>query len=53
MRPLIPEAWRLRHNVTVADALYVVVAQHLGAAIVTTDLKLADAPALPVVTITP
>jgi predicted nucleic acid-binding protein len=53
VRPLIPEAWRLRHNLTVADALYVVVAQHLSAALVTSDLKLAGAPDLPVVTITP
>jgi len=43
----------LRHNLTIADALYVVVAQHLSAPLVTADLKLAGAPTLPVVTITP
>lgn len=53
VRPLIPEAWGFRHNLTVADALYVVVAQHLSAALVTSDLRLAAAPNLPVATITP
>jgi predicted nucleic acid-binding protein len=38
---------------TVADALYVVVANHLGADLVTTDLKLANSPTLPVSTVTP
>jgi predicted nucleic acid-binding protein len=38
---------------TIADALYVVVARHLDAPLVTTDLKLAGAPRLPVTTITP
>lgn len=51
--PLLPEAWVLRHNLTVADALYVVVASHLEAALVTTDQRLAAAPALQVETITP
>jgi predicted nucleic acid-binding protein len=53
VRPLIAEAWAMRHNLTIADALYVVVAQHVGAPLVTADLKLARAPALPVATITP
>ena len=53
IRPLVGEAWLLRHNMTVADALYVVVAKHLGADLVTTDLKLANSPTLPVSTITP
>lgn len=43
----------MRHNLTIADALYVVVAQHLAAPVVTTDLKLAGAPGLHVTTITP
>jgi len=34
-------------------AFYVVVAKHLGAELVTTDLKLANSPTLPVSTITP
>lgn len=53
VKPLIPEAWRLRHNLTIADGLYVVVAQHLGAELVTADMRLANAPGLPVATITP
>lgn len=53
VKPLVPEAWRLRHNLTFADALYVVVAQHLGADLVTADMRLANAPGLPVATITP
>jgi len=51
--PLVGKAWSLRHNMTVADALYVVVAKHLGAELVTTDLKLANSPTLPISTITP
>jgi len=51
--PLLREAWSLRHNLTVADALYVVVASHLEAALVTTDLRLAAAPGMRVETITP
>ena len=53
VRPLISEAWLLRHNMTVADSLYVVMARHLGADLVTTDLKLANSPTLQVATITP
>ena len=51
--PLLQEAWDLRHNMTIADALYVVVAQHLDAPLVTTDFKLAATPQLSVATITP
>jgi len=53
VRPLISEAWLLRHNMTIADGLYIVAAKHLGADLVTTDLKLANSPTLPVSTITP
>ncbi|MDQ3304760.1 MAG: type II toxin-antitoxin system VapC family toxin, partial [Actinomycetota bacterium] len=49
----LTDAWLLRHNMTVTDALYVVVAKHLGADLVTTDLKLANSPTLPVSTVTP
>lgn len=52
VKPLVTEAWLLRHNLTVADALYVVIAQHLNAPLVTADLKLAGAPGLTVATIT-
>lgn len=53
VKPLLSETWTMRHNLTVADALYVVIARHLDAPLVTADLRLAAAPNLPVVTITP
>jgi predicted nucleic acid-binding protein len=53
LRPPLQEAWTLRHNMTIADALYVVVAHHLRAPLVTTDLRLAATPRLDVATITP
>jgi predicted nucleic acid-binding protein len=31
VRSLLPEAWTFRHNLTIGDALYVVLARHLGA----------------------
>lgn len=51
VKPLLVEAWSLRHNVTVTDALYVVLARHLDAPLVTADLNLAHAPGLDVTTI--
>ncbi len=53
IRPLLSEAWSLRANCTVADAIYVVLARHLRAALVTADLQLANAPTIGVQTITP
>ena len=53
VRSLVAEAWALRHNVIVADALYVVLARHLSAPLVTADLALANAPGLGVSVITP
>jgi predicted nucleic acid-binding protein len=53
VRPLLGDAWSLRHNLTVGDALYVALAQHLGAELVTSDLKLVAAPGLPVPTVHP
>ena len=53
VKPLIAEAWPMRHNLTLGDALYIVVARHLDASLVTSDLKLAAAPNLGVETITP
>ncbi len=41
LRPLLSEAWTLRDNITIADALYVVVARHLRAPLITTDARLA------------
>lgn len=52
VQPLISEAWPMRNNLTIADALYVVIALHIDAPLVTTDLKLGGAPNLPVETIT-
>jgi predicted nucleic acid-binding protein len=53
LRPLLSEAWTWRHNLTIADALYIVLARHLDASLVTTDLNLANTPQLPVKTIVP
>lgn len=46
VRPLLPAAWRLRHNLTIADAIYVVLTRSLGADLVTGDRRLAQAPTL-------
>lgn len=51
--PLVHEAWGRRAALTIADALYVVLARHLDATLVTADERLARAPALGVPTITP
>ncbi len=52
--PLLPEAWTLRHNVTIHDAVYVALTRQLDdAAPVCTDENLAHAPGLGVETITP
>ena len=53
VRPLLSEAWKRRASITVADALYVVLAQHLDATFVTADERLARTPSLGVSTITP
>lgn len=53
VRSLLPDAWGRRHNLTMTDAVYVTLADHLGAPLVTTDLNLANAPGLRVATITP
>jgi predicted nucleic acid-binding protein len=47
-KPLIAEAWQLRHNLTLADAVYVALARHVDAALLTGDRKLASAPTLPI-----
>lgn len=51
LRPLLVETFARRHNLTMADAFYVVLAEHLGATLVTTDLKLVGSPGLSVPTI--
>lgn len=44
--PLLRRVWELRDNVTPYDAVYVVLAEVLGAALVTSDAGLARAPGL-------
>lgn len=48
VRGLFPDAWRLRANVTFADAIYVALAEHLDADLLSDDIRLANAPGLPV-----
>jgi predicted nucleic acid-binding protein len=50
--PLLPEAWRLRANVTSYDACYVALARGLGCPLITGDLRLSRAPGLGVPLIT-
>jgi predicted nucleic acid-binding protein len=40
---LLPRVWQLRHNFSAYDAAYIVLAEKLGAAIVTRDARLASA----------
>jgi predicted nucleic acid-binding protein len=40
---LLPRIWQLRHNFSVYDAAYIVLAEKLGAALVTRDGRLASA----------
>ena len=44
---LLPAAWRHRHNFTISDAMYVVLADQLGASLLTDDRRLAGSPTLP------
>jgi predicted nucleic acid-binding protein len=39
----LPSVWRLRHNLSAYDAAYVVLAQKLGATLLTRDARLASA----------
>jgi predicted nucleic acid-binding protein len=41
---LVPRIWQRRHNCSVYDAAYIVLAEKLGAALVTRDARLASAP---------
>jgi predicted nucleic acid-binding protein len=43
-RPLLRRCWELRANVTVYDAAYIALAEHLGATLLTADQHLANAP---------
>lgn len=53
IRPLLEEAWSKRGHLTVYDALYIVLAEHLHATLVTSDLRLARSPQLSVTVIVP
>lgn len=50
---MIVDAWALRHNLTVADACYVVLARSLGGTLVTADRRLARSSAVTVELLTP
>ena len=50
---LADRAWALRHNLSFYDACYVSLADVLRAPLVTVDMKLVNAPGLPVETIHP
>jgi predicted nucleic acid-binding protein len=43
---LLPRIWQLRHNLSAYDAAYVVLAERLGAALITRDGRLASASGL-------
>jgi predicted nucleic acid-binding protein len=45
--PLGEFAWKLRHNLSFYDALYVALAARLGAPLLTADARLSRAPDLP------
>jgi predicted nucleic acid-binding protein len=53
VRPLLEEAWSRRGHLTIADALYVVLAEHIGASLITADVNLTRSPNLSIPTITP
>ena len=42
--PLLSRIWKLRHNLTAYDAVYVALAEATGAPLVTADQKLASTP---------
>ena len=53
VRPLLSDAWARRAAITVADALYVVLAEHIGGTLVTAHERLARSPGLTISTIVP
>ena len=53
VRPLLADAWARRATVTIADALYVVLAEHIAATLVTAEERLARSFGLAIPTIVP
>ncbi len=53
VQPLLREARQIGQSPTIAGAIYVVMARHLGAPLVTTDLRLVASPGLGVSTVVP
>jgi predicted nucleic acid-binding protein len=51
VRGLLADAWRIRFNLTFADAVYVPLDEHLGADVLTDDGRLVNSPGLPVRTL--
>jgi predicted nucleic acid-binding protein len=51
VRGLFLDAWRRRASITFADAIYVALAEHLGAPLLTDDRRLVNTPKLPVITL--
>jgi len=45
--PLVPAAWKYRHNMTAADALYVALSEEIGGDLLTDDYKLVASPNFP------
>ncbi|MCB0957245.1 MAG: type II toxin-antitoxin system VapC family toxin [Ilumatobacteraceae bacterium] len=45
--PLVLAAWSRRHNMSAADAVYVALAEQVGAALLTDDHRLTGAPTFP------
>jgi len=45
--PLVADAWSRRHNMSVADAIYVALAEQLDAALLSDDRRLIGAPMFP------
>jgi predicted nucleic acid-binding protein len=41
---LLPRIWQLRHNISAYDAAYIVLAEKIGAALLTRDARLASSP---------
>ena len=53
VRPLLTLAWQRRRHLTIADGLYIVLAEQISATLVTAELRLSRPPGLAVPTITP